>query len=113
MKKIILFVLAGMLVFASCKKDPVIDDTPPPVDTTRTFINVNTSVAGIVTDINNAPISDAIVTFGNETSNTDANGVFKFENVTVPENRAFELLRKLDISMDLEHFSPIKISGQM
>ena len=94
MKKIILFVLAGMLVFASCKKDPVIDDTPPPVDTTRTFINVNTSVAGIVTDINNAPISDAIVTFGNETSNTDANGIFKFENVTVPENRAFVTVEK-------------------
>lgn len=94
MKKIILFVLAGMLVFASCKKDPVIDDTPPPVDTTRTFINVSTSVAGIVTDVNNAPISDAIVTFGNETSNTDANGIFKFENVTVPENRAFVTVEK-------------------
>ncbi len=94
MKKIILFVLAGMLVFASCKKDPVIDDNPPPVDTTRTFLNVSTSVAGIVTDVNNAPISDAIVSFGNETSNTDANGIFKFENVTVPENRAFVTVEK-------------------
>lgn len=85
--------LAGVLAFASCKKDPIIDDNPP-IDTTRTFINVNTSVAGIVTDLNNAPVSDAMVSFGTETSMTDANGIFKFENVTVPENRAFVTVEK-------------------
>ena len=67
MKKIILLVLATMLVFASCKKDTaIIDDTTPPIDNMRNFVNVNTSVAGQVVDMNNAGISGAIVSFGNE-----------------------------------------------
>lgn len=95
MKKIILFVLATMLVFASCKKDPVIiDDNPPPIDNIRNFINVNASVAGLVVDANNAPISDATVSFGTETTTTDVNGIFKFENVSVLENRAFVKVEK-------------------
>ena len=94
MKKNILFVLAGMIMFTSCKKDPIVEDLTPPIDTTRNFINVNTSVAGQVVDINNAAISDATVSFGTETTTTDANGIFKFENVTVPENRAFVKVEK-------------------
>lgn len=95
MKKIILFVLATMLVFASCKKDPVIiDDNPPPIDNIRNFININASVAGLVVDANNAPISDATVSFGTETTTTDVNGIFKFENVSVLENRAFVKVEK-------------------
>ena len=94
MKKNILFVLAGMIMFTSCKKDPIVEDLTPPIDTTRNFINVNTSVAGQVVDINNAAISDATVSFGTETTTTDANGIFKFENVTVPENRAFVKVQK-------------------
>ncbi|MFK8006167.1 MAG: carboxypeptidase-like regulatory domain-containing protein [Saprospiraceae bacterium] len=95
MKKIILLVLATILVFASCKKDSVIiDDMPPPIDNTRNFINVNTSVAGLVVDVNNIAISGANVSFGNEMTTTDANGIFKFENVTVLENRAFVKVEK-------------------
>ena len=87
--------LAGMIMFTSCKKDPIVEDLTPPIDTTRNFINVNTSVAGQVVDINNAAISDATVSFGTETTTTDANGIFKFENVTVPENRAFVKVEKV------------------
>ncbi|MFK8006168.1 MAG: carboxypeptidase-like regulatory domain-containing protein [Saprospiraceae bacterium] len=85
--------LAGMLVFASCKKDPVIVDDPP-VDNTRNFVQVNASVAGQVVDVNNIAIADAIVSFGNTTTTTDANGIFKFENVSVLENRAFVKVEK-------------------
>ena len=94
MKKIILLVLATMLVFASCKKDTLVVDPPPPVDNTRNFVNVNTSVAGIVVDVNNAAIADATVSFGTETTTTDINGIFKFEDVNVPENRAFVAVEK-------------------
>ena len=95
MKKIILLVLASILVFASCKKDPVIiDDNPPPIDNVRNFVNVNTSVSGQVIDVNNAAIADAIVSFGNTTTTTDVNGIFKFENVSVPENRAYVKVEK-------------------
>ena len=86
--------LAGMLAFASCKKDPVIVEENPPIDITRNFTQVNTSVAGQVVDVNNAAISNALVSFGTETTTTDANGIFKFENVTVPENRAFVKVEK-------------------
>jgi hypothetical protein len=95
MKKIILLMLAGMLAFASCKKDTlVIDPPPPPIDNTRNFVQVNTSVAGQVVDKNNAPVSDAMVSFGTANTMTDANGIFKFENVTVLENRAFVKVEK-------------------
>ncbi len=85
--------LAGMLAFASCKKDPVIVDVPP-VDNTRNFTQVNTSVTGQVVDVNNAAIADAIVSFGNTTITTDVNGIFKFDNVSVLENRAFVKVEK-------------------
>jgi hypothetical protein len=95
MKKIILLMLAGMLAFASCKKDTlVIDPPPPPIDNTRNFVQVNTSVAGQVVDKNNAPVSDAMVSFGTANTMTDANGIFKFENVSVLENRAFVKIEK-------------------
>ncbi|MFK7771821.1 MAG: carboxypeptidase-like regulatory domain-containing protein, partial [Saprospiraceae bacterium] len=94
MKKIILLVLASILVFASCKKDPVIVDENPPIDNTRNFVNVTTSVAGQVIDVNNAAIADAVVSFGTETTTTDVNGIFKFENVSVLENRAFVKVEK-------------------
>ena len=94
MKKIILLMLAGMLAFASCKKDSIIDETPPPIDNTRNFVQVNTSVAGQVVDRNNIPVTDALVSFGTETMMTDGNGIFKFDNVTVLENRAFVKVEK-------------------
>ena len=94
MKKIILLMLAGMLAFASCKKDTIIVDPPPPIDTTRNFVQVNTSVAGQVVDKDNAPVSDAMVSFGTESTMTDANGIFKFEDVSVLENRAYVKVEK-------------------
>ena len=93
MKKIILLVLAGMLAFASCKKDSIIDETPP-IDNPRNFSQVITSVAGQVVDVNNIPVESALVSFGSSTMMTDANGIFKFENVSVLENRAFVKVEK-------------------
>ena len=87
--------LAGMLAFASCKKDTLVIDPPtPPIDNTRNFVQVNTSVAGQVVDKNNAPVSDAMVSFGTANTMTDVNGIFKFDNVTVHENRAYVKVEK-------------------
>ena len=92
MKKIILLMLAGVLAFASCKKDSIIVDSPvSPIDNTRNFVQVNTSLVGQVVDKDNSPISNALVSFGTETISTDENGIFAFENVIVLENRAFGL----------------------
>ena len=95
MKKIILLMLAGVLAFASCKKDSIIVDPPvSPIDNTRNFVQVNTSLVGQVVDKDNTPISNALVSFGTETISSDENGIFAFEDVTVLENRAFVTVEK-------------------
>ena len=95
MKKIILLLLVGVLAIASCKKDTITIDPPtPPIDNTRNFVQVNTSLAGQVVDKDNTPISNALVSFGTESISTDENGIFTFENVTVLENRAFVKVEK-------------------
>lgn len=95
MKKFILLFLAGVLSFASCKKDTITIDTPTtPIDNTRNFQQVNTSLVGQVVDKNNAPIINALVTFGNKTKMTDANGIFTFDDVMVQENRAYVKVEK-------------------
>ncbi|MFK7771820.1 MAG: carboxypeptidase regulatory-like domain-containing protein [Saprospiraceae bacterium] len=94
MKKIILLMLAGVLAFASCKKDTIVIDPTPPIDNTRNFVQVNTSLAGQVVDKDNTPITNALVSFGTETITTDENGIFTFENVTVLENRAYVKVEK-------------------
>ncbi len=93
MKKLLLLVLVGLLAFSSCKKDPVIDDNPP-IDNTRNFNDIVTSVVGVVVDRNNVAIEDALVEFGQETAMTDENGVFRIDNATVRENRAFVKVTK-------------------
>ena len=95
MKKIILLMLAGVLAFASCKKDSIIVDPPvSPIDNTRNFVQVNTSLVGQVVDKDNNPISNALVSFGTESISSDENGIFSFEDVTVLENRAFVTVEK-------------------
>ena len=86
MKRITLLFLASLLAFSSCRKDPIEQDTPiySPI-----ILEVNTSVAGQVVDADNNPISDAFVSFGTKNMLTDENGMFKINNVIVPENRAF------------------------
>ena len=92
MKKIILLILAGILVFSACKKDPV--PTPTPSVNNRNFSEITTSVAGLVMDENNQVVSGATISFGQKMTTTDDNGIFKIDNVTVPENRAFVTVSK-------------------
>ncbi|MEM6965401.1 MAG: carboxypeptidase-like regulatory domain-containing protein [Bacteroidota bacterium] len=93
MKKLLLLTLAAMLAFASCKKDNTIDPDPP-VNTTRNFSQIVTSVNGVVVDRNNAPVADATVRFGALTTTTDTNGFFNIKNGVVMENRAFVTVEK-------------------
>lgn len=94
MKKLMLFILAGMLAFSACKKDPITVDPPTPPVNNRNFTEITTSVAGLVMDENNQAVSGAIVSFGQKTTTTDDNGVFKIDNATVLENRAFVKVSK-------------------
>lgn len=98
MKKLMLLLIAGIIAMSSCKKETVepVDpnDQNPPVVTNRIFSNVNTSVAGLVLDKYDNAIEGALVSFGQKTAMTDANGVFKIDNATVKENRAFVKVSK-------------------
>ena len=94
MKKLMLLVLVGILAMTSCKKDPITPVDPNPPITNRIFNNINTSVTGVVLDRNNQAIEGALISFGQKTAMTDVNGVFKIDNATVKENRAFVTVSK-------------------
>jgi hypothetical protein len=64
---------ALILLFNACKKTDHVQNTPPGQGTG--------SVAGIVTDLNNTPVSNAKVTGGTATATTDANGKFTLAKV--------------------------------
>jgi len=63
-----------VILFFACKKNDHVQNTPPPGLGTG-------SVTGIVTDLNNAPVSNAAVAGGTATAITDANGKYALAKV--------------------------------
>ncbi len=61
------------IIFFACKKNDHVQNTTPGQGTG--------SVSGIVTDLNNAPVSNATVAGGTATATTDANGKFTLAKV--------------------------------
>src|SRR4030095_3677706 len=72
--KVTFYLLIG-LYFFSCQKETNTQSSGPP---TGTGIG---SVAGVITDLNNNPLSNATVTGGTDTTITDANGKFTLTKV--------------------------------
>ena len=70
----LIIIVTSVTIFFACKKTT--DKIVSPVETT-----VTASVAGNVTDLNDAPISNASVTAGTLTATTDNNGQFTIKNV--------------------------------
>ncbi len=89
-----LFAITTVLA-VSCKKSDVgagIDNpSVTPLDFTTT---VTSSVSGFVTDENNDPAKDAIVTIGAATITTDKYGYFEARNVTVVKEAAVVTVNK-------------------
>ena len=91
-KKIIaiLVIAASIIIFLSCKKTDSINVDPnqPPVSV------VTASVAGRVTDINNVPVSNALVSAGVSTATTDINGQFTLKNIQLNKDAGFVKITK-------------------
>ncbi len=81
LKNLGIFALLTLLVFSSCRKDKITEDDdiiePDPA------VLVNGSLSGLVTDDSDMPLEDALVSMGTETTLTDENGHFSFQNVEI------------------------------
>ena len=93
MKKILSYIITALIGLAgstgfllSCKKTNVYDRSLTP--------DLTNSVAGRVTDLNNAPISNAIVTAGPTTTTTDIDGQFLIRNADLNKDAGFVIVRK-------------------
>ena len=79
--KLLILLMVATLGMQSCRKDSDIIKVIPP--NPEVGMNVQGSVMGIVIDENGLAVSEATVTFGNLTENTDQFGVFQFNDQTM------------------------------
>ena len=81
----LLLVLVSTIFISSCKKN--IDDDPIPVPENPMAIPaaspVTGSISGMVVDETNTPVTGATVHYGTTSVNTDARGMFSFNQVTL------------------------------
>lgn len=89
----------------SCRKDSDIINVTPP--TPEFGMNVQGSVMGTVIDENGLAVSDAKVTFGNLTENTDQYGVFQFNNQTMYTGGTYIKVKKDGYFHGSRKFYPI------
>lgn len=87
-------IFVAMLAFAgSCKKSELSFENPgggnPGPGKTVTF-----SISGKVVDENNAPVNQAEVKAGTATTRTDANGNFRFTNISLSQKAAYITVNK-------------------
>ena len=77
----------------SCKKET---DTPP--SNPGTIVNpgktIVTSIGGIIVDENDDAVAGATVTIGSNTKQTDARGLFMFNDIPVNELKAYVKVEK-------------------
>ncbi len=85
---ILMFLTSSLLVMTACNNG-VID--PRDTGTTKT---TTTTVAGVVLDELDAPISGATVTVGSRTTTTNRFGMYMLTNAVVPSERACVVVRK-------------------
>lgn len=78
----------GLLMLGACNNG-LID----PKDTPTTAV-VSTTVGGMVVDESGSPMAGVAVTAHGSTTTTNAQGVFQFKNISVPNDRACVIARK-------------------
>lgn len=79
-----LFFILSLLILSSCEKDKPIDSPERPTEIPEVFIRA--SINGTVVDESENPLKNIIVQTGINTSLTDENGVFTFNNIETNEN---------------------------
>lgn len=84
-KKFLYTVFAFVLVFAvACRKDSTVVDTT--IEPTPPIVTVETSVLGLVLDLDGNALEGALLTLGNQQTNSDENGYFKLSGLTDSDN---------------------------
>lgn len=78
-----LIIVSAITIFLSCKKTNSASFSPPSENL------VTGSVAGRVTDLNNAPIGNASVTAGTVATTTDIDGQFTIKNAQLDKDAGF------------------------
>jgi hypothetical protein len=73
-RELVIYSAVTLLYFISCTKEKEMKPDPDPG-------SVNGSVSGVVTDLNNSPLSNATVSGGTDTTSTDATGKFNLTKV--------------------------------
>jgi hypothetical protein len=87
-KTCLLIIVTLIGIVWGCKKTEKLSTPPPPA------ITVTASVAGHVSDLNNAPVSGALVAAGASTTTTDANGQFTLRDIQLYKDAGFVKVTK-------------------
>ena len=87
-KTSLLIIVTLIGIVWGCKKAEKLATPPPPA------ITVTASVAGNVSDFNNAPVSGALVAAGASTTTTDANGQFTLRDIELYKDAGFVKVTK-------------------
>lgn len=103
MSRIYFFCFFTLILLAGCRKNELIDKVT--VDEEPPKILVLSSFKGKVLDENGQPVSGAVVRIYQETTLTNANGLFEFKNIKAPKDAALVQVEKNG------YFSGSAISG--
>lgn len=114
MRKIVFLVfLAVMISFIGCKKRDV-TTTPNPgsgnqlPELPKEGVPVQTSLFGLVVDEDENPVSGVMITAGGRTVNTDVNGIYMLQDVTVDQARGYVTAKKTGYFNGSRIFQPVK-----
>ena len=83
----LMIVTATITIFFACKKVNSASGSTAPS-------TISSSIAGLITDFNNVPISNAIVSAGTSNTSTDIHGHFTLDNVQLNKDAGFVQITK-------------------
>lgn len=88
LSSLLVFFMASMILFSSCKKDIDAETNNPPVVPGEKYpipaaTPVTGSVSGLIVNENNQAVDAATVSIGSNTTTTDARGNFSLNNITL------------------------------
>ncbi|HEU5167764.1 MAG TPA: PKD domain-containing protein [Chitinophagaceae bacterium] len=86
----LIIIITVIIFFEACKKlDNANSPSPPAPPPAPPPVMITASVAGLITDINNNPVSNANVSAGSSATTTDINGLFTIRDVQLIKDDGF------------------------
>jgi len=87
-----IILLLTLMMFTACRKDEIIDDVII-INPTPTEI-IEGSISGLVMDTDGQPLADVNIQVGTNNTETDENGFFIFNSISMPETGALVIAQK-------------------